>query len=142
MNKRCSIYHQDQQRAIDMHLVQLQYATQAADRRIINRTPFNNAMLKRPFNTLQGFFMTEPKKKKNYSKRYYTAKNRQRNPNPKRICKAIWQDDGVNKGCGQNSHPKGVCGCWKRRGFEKKDLRNGRILAWLQMAYPGKTFDM
>jgi len=126
-------YMQDQQRAIDMHLVQLQYATQ---RRPVNMT------MKRPFNTLQGFYMPEPKKKKNYSQRYYTAKNRQRNPNPRRICKAIWQDDGVNKGCGQNSHPKGVCACWKNRGFEKKDLRNGRILAWLQMAYPGKVFDM
>jgi len=129
-------YLQDQQRAIDMHLVQLQYAT-------TQRRPLNmNMTMKRPFNTLQGFYMPEPKKKKNYSQRYYTAKNRQRNPNPRRICKAIWQDDGVNKGCGQNSHPKGVCACWKNRGFEKKDLRNGRILAWLQMAYPGKVFDM
>jgi len=124
---------QDQQRAIDMHLMQLQYATQ--------QRPLNMTM-KRPFNTLQGFYMPEPKKKKNYSQRYYTAKNKQRNPNPRRICKSIWQDDGVNKGCGQNSHPKGVCACWKARGFQKKDLRNGRILAWLQMAYPGKVFDM
>lgn len=128
-------YHQDQQRAIDMHLVQLQYATQ--------RTSYSQIMnQKRPFNQLQGFFAPEPKRKKSYSQRYYTAKNRQKNPNPKRICKSIWQDDGVNKGCGRNSHPKGVCACWKARGFEKKDLRNGRILAWLQMAYPGKNFDM
>jgi len=133
-NLNTARYQADQQRAIDMHLIQLQYATH-------QRSSFN-AMFKRPFNTVQGFFMPEPKKKKNYSERYYTAKNKQRNPNPKRICKAIWQDDGLHKGCGQNSHPKGVCACWKARGFEKKDLKNGRILAWLQMAYPGKSFDM
>jgi len=127
-------YQQDQQRAIDSHLAQLQFA---------NPEPqYGNSAMKRPFNAMQGFFMPEPKKKKNYSSRYYVAKRKQRNPNPKRICKAIWQDDGKTRGCRKNSHPRGVCACWKRRGFQKKDLRNGRILAWLQMAYPGKKFLM
>jgi len=128
-------YQQDQQRAIDTHLAQLQFSNQEAQ---FGSVP----SMKRPFNVMQGFFMPEPKKKKNYSHRYYQAKNKQRNPNPKRICKSIWQDDGQTRGCGKNSHPRGVCACWKRRGFQKKDLRNGRILAWLQMAYPGRKFVM
>lgn len=126
-------YQQDQQRAIDSHMAQLQFS---------NPEQHFGTPMKRPFNAMQGFFMPEPKKKKNYSHRYYVAKNKQRNPNPKRICKAIWQDDGITRGCKKNSHPRGVCACWKRRGFQKKDLRNGRILAWLQMAYPGKKFLM
>jgi len=128
-------YQQDQQRAIDTHLAQLQFTSQEHQ---FGGVP----SMKRPFNVMQGFFMPEPKKKKNYSHRYYQAKNKQRNPNPKRICKSIWQDDGQTRGCGKNSHPRGVCACWKRRGFVKKDLRNGRILAWLQMAYPGRKFVM
>jgi len=128
-------YQQDQQRAIDTHLAQLQFQNQEHN---FGGMP----TMKRPFNAMQGFFMPEPKKKKNYSHRYYQAKNKQRNPNPKRICKSIWQDDGTTRGCGKNSHPRGVCACWKRRGFQKKDLRNGRILAWLQMAYPGRKFVM
>jgi len=128
-------YQQDQQRAIETHMAQIQLTNQEHQ---FGGVP----NMKRPFNVMQGFFMPEPKKKKNYSHRYYQAKNKQRNPNPKRICKSIWQDDGKTRGCGKNSHPRGVCACWKRRGFQKKDLRNGRILAWLQMAYPGRKFVM
>lgn len=64
-----------------------------------------------------------------------TARKRQQKPNQRRLCKRMWQADGVTRGCGQNSHPRGVCQCWKERGFSKKDEKNGAIVRWLENTY-------
>ena len=69
-----------------------------------------------------------------------TARKRQQKPNQRRICKRMWQDDGITRGCGQNSHPRGVCHCWKIRGFSKEHEKNGTILRWLETTY-GRRFD-
>jgi len=90
-----------------------------------------------------GLRLSKPRKRlRNYSQRYYNPKRRQKNPNPRRVCRAIWQDDGVTRGCLANSHPRTVCDCWKLRGFTKADLKSGKITAWLNMAYPGNNYQM
>eukprot|EP01083_Nonionella_stella_P145113 454116_1 len=90
------------------------------------------------------FSCPKPPKKRRKKSRYQlfrvdgTPRKRQHNPCDRRICKRMWQSDGVTKGCGQNSHPRGVCPCWKQLGFAKKDEKDGNILKWLEDKYGKK----
>ena len=91
--------------------------------------------------------LPKPPKKRRKKSRYQlfrddgTPRKRQQNPNDRRICKRMWQSDGVTRGCGQNSHPRGVCPCWKQLGFSKDDEKNGNILKWLENHY-GKKYKL
>merc|ERR1712098_623194 len=91
--------------------------------------------------------MGPPPKKRRKKTRYQlfredgTPRRRQQNPCDRRICKRMWQSDGVTRGCGRNSHPRGVCRCWKRLDFTKADEKNGNILKWLEKRY-GKMYTM
>eukprot|EP01084_Bolivina_argentea_P024633 45883_1 len=86
----------------------------------------------------------KPPKKRRKKSRYQlfrvdgTPRRRQQNPCDRRICKRMWQSDGVTRGCGQNSHPRGVCPCWKKLKFAKEDEKNGNILKWLEKEYKKK----
>lgn len=96
-------------------------------------------------NHLQQIGGCKPAKKRRKKSRYQlfrvdgTPRKRQTNPSAKRLCKRMWQSDGVTKGCGQNSHPRGVCPCWKALHFTKKDEKNGNILSWLEQKF-GKKY--
>ena len=111
-----------------------------------NRIGKRNVMKKRQiFSDDHG--MGPPPKKRRKKTRYQlfredgTPRRRQQNPCDRRICKRMWQSDGVTRGCGRNSHPRGVCRCWKRLDFTKADEKNGGIMAWLEERY-GKKYTM
>ena len=67
-----------------------------------------------------------------------TPRKQQQHPSRSRKCKRMWQSDGVTKGCANNSHPRGVCQCWKELGFCKKNEKDGTIVAWLEQRYAKK----
>ena len=97
------------------------------------------------YDHLRGRMGPKPPKKRRKKSRYQlfrvdgAPRKRQQNPCDRRICKRMWQSDGVTRGCGQNSHPRGVCPCWKQIGFNKEDEKNGNILKWLEKKY-GKKY--
>lgn len=64
-----------------------------------------------------------------------TLRKSQINPCISRRCKKMWQSDGITKGCGGGTHPRGVCPCWKAFGFTKVQAKDGTIQKWLEKRY-------